>query len=132
MHRYPSIRERSATLLINILIAYMVLILTTGRWLPTDTVQASWFICALAYWFLTLLSAPWFLPPRDAIISGVGAFLVLVTMQLDPQIEFANELETLRWCMVAFSVTEPHRVCRRLQLLRKWSHYEQDKEQVFF
>ena len=34
--------------------------------------------------------------------------------------------------LISSETFEPHRVWRSLQLLRKWSHYERDKEQVFF
>jgi hypothetical protein len=56
-----------------------------------------------ALWFLTLLSAPWFLPPRDGLVNAIGAVSILVTINLPKEIHFQSQLETFRWIAVTYS-----------------------------
>lgn len=104
MKNYASLRERGLSLIVNALFAYSALVLATGNWVPTGGLESVWFISAMSFWFLSLLSAPWFVPPRDALISAIGAALVLMTIELGNVDEFSIELNTLRWIMLAFCV----------------------------
>ena len=104
MKQYPGIKERTAALLINAALAYVVFVSATGRWLPTGGIESVWLVSAISFWFLGLLSAPWFVPPRDAIVSAVGAILVLTTMDLSSVVQFRDELGQMRWVFVGYSV----------------------------
>ena len=102
---FPRLKQRTIVLLFNLAIFYLAFVAITGRWLPTGGLESAWLLSAAALWFLTLLSAPWFLPPRDSIANGIGALSVLVTMELAAVQHFQHELNVLRWLGVAYTIT---------------------------
>ncbi len=104
MGNYPSVKERLLAVLTNVVVAYGVFVWATGFYLPTGGMESIWLMSALSLWFLALLSAPWFIPPRDAIMSAVGAILVLTTMEMSSVQQFGPQLERIRWWTVFYSV----------------------------
>ncbi|ALK09271.1 hypothetical protein BVIR_1488 [Blastochloris viridis] len=63
------------------------------------------------------------------LISQKEARLNVLPLHKTGQIHIGNALR-LDWLEVC-PPTEPPRVCRRLQLLRRWSHEQADEQQVF-
>lgn len=98
-----SLKQRTIVLLLNLAIFYIAFVAATSRWLPTGGLESVWLLSAAALWFLTLLSAPWFLPPRDSIANGIGALSVLVTIELAAVAHFQSELNVLRWIGVGYT-----------------------------
>lgn len=104
MANYLSLRGRLSVLIVNSLIAYGIFIISTGLWWPTGGGETVWFLSALSFWFLSLLSAPWFIPPRDALISAVGAVLLLATIQVERSSELIDSILVLKHIFIGYSV----------------------------
>lgn len=102
MNVSPTILQRTTSLFLNLLVFWIVFHSVTSRWLPTGGLESVWLLSALALWFLTLLSAPWFLPPRDSIANAIGTISILVTIDLAAVLLFKPELEAIRWVGVGY------------------------------
>ena len=57
---------------------FVVFVAVSGRWLPTGGLESVWLFGAIALWFLSRLSVPWFVPPRDALANAVAGSCLLV------------------------------------------------------
>lgn len=99
-----TLADRTKILLINMGLFYVAFRLASGNWLPTGGLESIWLLSALALWFLSMLSAPWFVPPRDALANAIGATCILVTADLSGVGTFRSELEYLRWIGAFFCV----------------------------
>ena len=94
--------DRTKALCANILIFYVCLYAASGNLLPTGGLESVWFLSGLALWFLALLSAPWFVPPKDALANALGAMAILVTADLVAVGGLKSHLEVVRWVAVFY------------------------------
>ena len=93
---------RALVLLTNIAVFYVAFLVASGKALPTGGLESVWLLSAAALWFLTLLSSPWFLPPRDSLANAIGTLAILVTIDLGAAEQFRAELDILRWLGVGY------------------------------
>jgi uncharacterized protein len=100
----PSLAERTKAVFANIVVFYLALVWASGNVLPTGGLESVWFLSATALWFFSLLSAPYFVPPRDAVVNAVAAACILVTSDLPAAGDLKKPLEILRWLAVAYCV----------------------------
>lgn len=83
MSRTLSQPERFVVFALNVGTFYLLYVWATGHWALINEPKSLWFDAAVASWALSLLSAPFFRPPKDAIGAGIAALLVLVATRLE-------------------------------------------------
>lgn len=99
---FLTLRERTIVLLANVVIFYAAFAAATSRLLPTGGIESVWLLSAFALWFLSLLSAPWFIPPRDVLVNGIAAAAILIAIDPSPAPQFRAELEIIRWSAAVY------------------------------
>ncbi|QTD57616.1 ATP-binding protein [Parasphingorhabdus cellanae] len=88
---------------INGLIFYILYIWVTGHFAISAGGQSVWFISAIGWWTLSLISAPFYRPPRDAIGAAVVNIVALVTLDLEPVQDIDFEIEIFRFFAIVYS-----------------------------
>jgi uncharacterized protein len=101
---FPTLADRAKALLANSAIFYAVFVAATCHWLLTGGLESVWLLSALSLWLFSLLSAPWFVPPRDALVNGIVALCILVTADFNAIPSFRFELNAFRWLFVGYCI----------------------------
>jgi hypothetical protein len=97
-----TLADRALALAANVAVFYIGLYAASGNLLPTGGLESVWFLSGLALWFLALLSAPWFVPPKDALANAIGAMAILITADLGATGSLKPHLEVMRWTAVVY------------------------------
>lgn len=101
---YLSQKQRLIALILYVLLLFFVSWAVTGRGFPATSGQRLWMLSAIGLWFFSLISAPWFRPPRDSLANSVSAALLMSLLDFDTVVLFREPLSIFRWCAVVLAV----------------------------
>lgn len=97
-------RTRFAIFFFNTACFYLLYRWATGHWFLTDGLETLWFGSAVSWWALSLLSAPYFRPPKDALGAGIAVFLALAATKLDPASPTYEYINVLRNAGIGYAL----------------------------
>ncbi len=104
MTKSLSQRERFFVFGLNTGALYLLYVWATGHWFLSDGGETLWLGAAVGWWALSLLSAPFFRPPKDALGAGIGAFLALAATDLNSTVPYHNYINGLRNVGVGYAL----------------------------
>ena len=96
--------QRFIAFAVNTIVFYLAYVGIEGSWRVSSGGEALWLFSATAWWLLSLVSAPWFRPPRDALGAGAAAFLSLVSLKIPTTVPDAVLIEGLRYVTLVYAV----------------------------
>ena len=73
---------RFVALGLNLIFGWGLFVASTGLMFPMGSGASIWFLAMCAHWILTLVAAPYFLPPKDSFGTAVSVILLLVPLNL--------------------------------------------------
>lgn len=97
MKHYLTLRLRLLVLAIYLVCLSPISKGITGEWIPPSGGKSLWFFSAIGFWLFTLLSAPFFVKPRDAVARSTLVALQLAIIDLSSVAVFRSELNQFRW-----------------------------------
>lgn len=100
---YLTQKQRLAAVVLNVGLFLLLSHFVTGEWIPSASTKRLWFLSGLGLFFLTMLSAPWFRPPRNALVNGVTSALLLSSLDLSAIAKMQTELNVFRWSVVGIA-----------------------------
>ena len=100
-----SLAERFMILGLYVALLFVVHRFVSSTWIPSSGIQDLWLVSAVGALTFDLLSAPFFVKPKDSLASCITTLLLLWSLDLSLQHDLPPAINTFRWVsFIAISI----------------------------